>query len=179
MQFKEFLKVIDHRFRNAREIGSDVVQADIINWADEVIGQVKYKTGTAPVVLGIECNIQNAAYRWGENISETPCASKSLSEICSILRGLLESRNQVEIITDTEANVLIASAKQNVPPITSVVESYKNNKKEYHVTINATFSCVVNSTTMDHALAEFKDRLKFPDNIQYMINDESVEIKYK
>lgn len=179
MQFKEFVKVINHRFRNAREIELDLVQADIINWADEVIGQVKYKTGIDPIILGIECNIQNAVYQWGETISESPGISKSLSEICSILRGLLESRTQVEIITDTEANVLIESTKQNNTPITSVVESYRNNKKEYHVTINATFSCVVNSATMDRALTEFKDRLKFSDNIQYKINSESVEIKYK
>ena len=35
-----------------------------------------------------------------------------------------------------------------------------------------------NKLTIEQIM-EFKDRLKFPDNIQYKINSESVEIKYK
>lgn len=178
MHIKEFFDEIEHRFRNARVLDDNMVQADLIDWSDEYIGKMLYEIKDTQQVKGIECYIGDITYAWGQNISDAPTQPKTFNEILSILRGLLESRNQVEIITDTEANVLIESAKQTSSPITSIVEPYKNSTKEYHVTINATFSGVVNSTTMDRALVEIKDRLKFLDHVQYKINSESVEIKY-
>lgn len=180
MHIKEFFNEIRHRFRNARVLDDNIVQADLINWADEYIGKVLYEIKDTQQVKGIECYIGDITYAWGQNISNTKTQPKTFHEILGIIRGLLESRNQVEIITDTEANVIIESAKLSSSPITSIVEPYKNNNdQEYLVTINATISGVVNSTTMDHALAEIKDRLKFSDHVQYKINSESVEIKYR
>lgn len=183
MHIKEFFNEIGHRFRNARVLDDNAVQADLINWADEYIGKVLYEIKDTQQVKGIECYVGDITYAWGQNISDTKTQPKTFHEVLSIIRGLLESRNQVEIITDTEADVLIESAKLTKSPsspITSTVEPYKNNNnKEYLVTINATISGVVNSTTMDRALTEIKDRLKFPDHVQYKINSESVETKYQ
>jgi urease gamma subunit len=178
MNLKEFFQVINHRFRNAQLTENNLVKADLINWADEPIGGVLYEIGDSPMIKGVECYIGNKVYTWGDTVSELSGEVKTLSDILSILRGLLESKNQMEIIDDHAANVLIESVTvDNTNTVT--IENYKNNNtKEYHVTINATFSCVVNSATMDHALTKFKDRLKFPDNIQCKINSESVEIKY-
>lgn len=178
MHIKEFFGEIGHRFRNARVLDDNMAQADLINWANECIGKMLYEIKDTQQVKGIECYVGDITYAWGQNISDAQTQSKTFNEILSILRGLLESRNQVEIITDTEANVIIESAKQTSSPITSIIEPYKNSNT-YNVAINVTFSGIINSTTMDAALSEFRDRLKFQNNIQYKIVNETVEISYQ
>lgn len=181
MHIKDFFDTIDHKFRNAHVLDNDLVEADLINYANEVTGKLLYEIKDQQQVKGIECYIGERVYAWGEPISDTTVETKTFTEILSIIRGLLESKTLVEIIDDTEAERLINSYKAPEPKIdvpgTAVTEKQSGN--QYIVNINVTFSCITKSTTMDNALSEFRDRLKLPDNVQYTITNESVEISYK
>jgi hypothetical protein len=106
--------------------------------------------------------------------------TKNFAEILSIIRGLLESKTLYETIDDDEAKKLIDSYnasddKTLAPEVTSTTDA----NKEYIVNINVTFSGVSKLATMDAALNEFRGRLKLPNNVQYKITNESVEIKHQ
>jgi hypothetical protein len=181
MHIKDFFNTIDHKFRNARVLDNDRVEADLINYANEVIGKLLYEIKDQQQVKGIECYIGAKNYTWGEPISDDVSETKTFPEILSIIRGLLESKTLVEIIDDREAEKLINSyktsdSKIDVPASNSPVSGADN---QYIVSINVTFSGIAKSATMNDALSEFRDRLKLPNNIQYKITNESVEINYK
>jgi hypothetical protein len=181
MHIKDFFDTIDHKFRNARVLDDDRVEADLIDYTNEIIGKLLYEFRGQQQVKGIECYIGDKIYAWGEPISDNVFETKTFPDILSIIRGLLESKTLVEIIDDTEAEKIINSYKTSEPKTDAsvVVPSKNQSGNQYTVNINVTFSGIVKSTTMDHALSEFRDRLKLPDNVQYTITNESVEISYK
>lgn len=174
MHIKDFFNIIQHRFRNAHVLDDDMVEADLINHADEIIGKLLYEIKNDQEVKGIECYIGDKNYAWGETISDCASIPKTFTEILSIIRGLLESKNTVELLDDSEAEKIIDSYKTTDIPTVEVGEG-----KEYTVSISVTFSSISKSATMDAALAELRGRLKLPNNVQYKITNESVEIKHQ
>ena len=163
MKLKEFFKSIDHRFRDAVTIDGAVVSATLINWSDDPVGTALYNIDTQEV-LKVAVTIGNDTHEWN--------GTGSTSEIMGLLLGQIESTTQhldqldldrvVEQFTTAPALVVQSSTEQT----------------GYTVNITATFTMVVDSLTMDAALAEAKGRLKLPDSVQYKINKESVEKHY-
>lgn len=166
MKLREFVKAINHRFRDAVSIDNAVVSATLINWADDPIGTVVYNTDTQDV-LKITVPVGDDVCEWdGEG---------STQEVMSVLIGLIESTTQH--LDETDLDQVVDQFTSTTPKIQPQESS--SAKTGYNVSINATFTMVVDSTTMDAALAELKGRLKFPDSVQYTINKESVEKNYQ
>lgn len=179
MHIKDFFNTIQHRFRNAHVLDNGMVAADLLNHGDDCIGKFLYDLEQQHI-KGIECYTGDKIYAWGESISDNNPMTKNFAEILSIVRGLLESKTLYETIDDDEAKNLIDSYSTSddeilVPEVTSTADA----NKEYIVNINVTFSGVSKLATMDAALNEFRGRLKLPNNVQYKITNESVEIKHQ
>ena len=163
MKLKEFFKSIDHRFRNAVPIEGAVVSATLINWSDDPIGTAVYNIDTQEV-LKIAVTIGNDTHEWD--------GTGSSSEIMSLLLGQIESTTQHLDQLDLD-RVVEQFTTAPAPSTSSAAE-----QTGYTVNITATFTMVVDSLTMDAALAEAKGRLKLPNSVQYKINKESVEKHY-
>ena len=163
MKLKEFFKSIDHRFRDAVSIDGAVVSATLINWSDDPIGTAVYNVDTQEV-LKITVTIDDTAHEWD--------GTGSISKIMGLLLGQIESTTQHldELDLDRVVEQFTTALAPSAPSSTDCIG--------YTVNITATFTMVVDSATMDSALAEAKGRLKFPNSVQYKINKESVEKYY-
>jgi hypothetical protein len=166
MKLKEFFKSIDHRFRDATPLEGTVVSATLINWSDDPVGTVVYNTESQDV-LKITVPIGDTTHEWD--------STGSVSEIMGLLIGQIESTTQHldELDLDRVVEQFTTAPTPTVQPSPVI-----STQTGYTVNITATFTAVVDSTTMDAALADVKGRLKFPDSVQYKINRESVEKHY-
>jgi hypothetical protein len=168
MKLKEFFKSIDHRFRDAAPLEGTVVSATLINWSNDPVGTVVYDTESQDV-LKITVPVGDTTHDWD--------GSGSSSEIMGLLIGQIESTTQhldrleLDRVVEQFTAAPVPSVQQSPTPTTGKPTGYTVN-------ITATFTAVVDSATMDAALAEAKGRLKFPDHVQYKINKESVEKYY-
>jgi hypothetical protein len=165
MKLKEFVKSIDHRFRDVVPINGTVVAATLINWSNDPVGTAVYDTESQDV-LKITVSVGDDTHEWD--------GAGNSSEIMSLLIGQIESTTQHLDELDLDRVVEQFTAA----PVPAVQES-PATQTGYTVNITATFSMIVDSATMDAALNEFRGRLKLPNNVQYKITNESVEIKHQ
>jgi hypothetical protein len=164
MKLKEFVKSIDHRFRDAVPVEGTVVAATLINWSNDPVGTAVYDTESQDV-LKITVSVGDDTHEWD--------GTGNISEIMSLLIGQIESTTQHLDELDLDRVV-----EQFTAAPVPVVQESSATQIGYTVNITATFTMVVDSATMDAALSEAKGRLKFPDHVQYKINKESVEKCY-
>jgi hypothetical protein len=180
MHIKDFFNTIDHKFRNARVLDNNRVEADLINYANEVIGKLLYEIKEQKQVKGIECYIGAKNYTWGEPISDDVSETKTFPEILSIIRGLLESKTLVEIIDDHEAEKLIDKYKTLEKDFntTSSVKTSKNTNL-YRVQFDIAIDFKINANNMDDALTKALKNLDMPNNLKYKITKETVSKENK
>jgi hypothetical protein len=164
MKLKEFVKSIDHRFRDAVPIDGTVVSATLINWSNDPIGTVVYDIESQDV-LKITVPVGDDTHEWD--------GTGSSSGIMSLLLGQIESTTQHLDELDLDRVV-----EQFTAAPVPIVQQSPATQTGYTVNITATFTMGVDSATMDDALVEAKGRLKFPDSVEYKINKESVEKYY-
>jgi len=166
MKLKEFVKSIDHRFRDAVPINGTMVSATLINWSNDPVGTVVYDIESQDV-LKITVSVGNDTHEWD--------GTGNISNIMSLLIGQIESTTQHldELDLDRVVAQFTTTPTPTVQPSPVI-----GTQTGYTVNITATFTAVVDSTTMDAALADVKGRLKLPDSVQYKINKESVEKYY-
>ena len=168
MKLKEFFKSINHRFRDATPLEGTVVSATLINWSDDPVGTVVYDTESQDV-LKITVPVGDTTHEWD--------STGSISEIMGLVLGQIESTTQHLDGLDLDRVVEQFTAAP-APTVQQSPTPTPGTPTGYTVNITATFTAVVDSTTMDAALADVKGRLKFPDSVQYKINKESVEKHY-
>ena len=166
MKLKEFFKSIDHRFRDATPLEGTVVSATLINWSNDPVGTVVYDIESQDV-LKITVPVGDITHEWD--------STGSSSEIMGLLLGQIESTTQHLDELDLDR---VVEQFTSAPAVQQSPTPTPGTPTGYTVNITATFTAVVDSTTMDAALADVKGRLKFPDSVQYKINKESVEKHY-